>query len=301
MSHAIGIDIGGTNIKYGIADAGGNILYESLRSTGGALVQDSLKAVITELMQTAASMELSLAGIGIGVPAIMDGEIVTGCGENLPAIEGLALGSLLQQYAQLPVVMENDAGLMGLAELRFGAAKGLTDVVFLTVGTGIGGALVLNGGLYRGYRNRGAELGHIRVASPGRPCGCGASGCLEAHASVKALVRDYQDAGGETASDGRHIFSRFLAGEDAATMAMNRHFEYLGSGIASLINIFSPQKVVIGGGVTEAGDDYIRPIRQQALRIAMKETSAHTLIERALLGNKAGFLGAAARVFDEVF
>lgn len=294
--NAIGIDLGGTNIKYGIADAEGMVLYEGVRPTGGELVLDNLRSVIKELLQVAASREVSVGGIGIGVPAIMDGEVVTGCGENLPAIEGLALASLLQQYAQLPVMIENDAALMGLAEVRFGAAKGLTDVVFLTIGTGVGGALVLNGQLYGGYRNRGAELGHIRVASPGRPCGCGASGCLEAHASVKALVRDYLEAGGAEGADGRMLFSRFLAGDDAAVAAMNRHFEYLGSGIASLINIFSPQKVVIGGGVAEAGEEYIRPIRQQALRIAMKETSAHTLIERAMLGNKAGFLGGVARV-----
>jgi glucokinase len=295
MSYAIGIDLGGTNIKYGIVDAGGNILHEGVRATGRVL--DELKAIITGLGEAAASKGLSIDGIGIGVPALMDGEVVTGCGANLPGIEGLALGSMLQEYAGLPVVIGNDASFMGLAELRFGAAKGLTDVVFLTVGTGIGGALVVNGVLYSGYRGRGGELGHIRVASPGLPCGCGASGCLEAHASVKALVRDYVEAGGNGGSDGRLIFSRYLAGEDAAVAAMNLHFEYLGSGIASLINIFSPQKVIIGGGIAEAGGDYIGPVRQQALRLAMKETAAQTLIEPALLGNKAGFLGAAARVF----
>jgi glucokinase len=295
MSYAIGIDLGGTNIKYGIVDAGGNILHEGVRATGRVL--DELKAIITGLGEAAASKGLSIEGIGIGVPALMDGEVVTGCGANLPGIEGLALGSMLQEYAGQPVVIGNDASFMGLAELRFGAAKGLTDVVFLTVGTGIGGALVVNGALYSGYRGRGGELGHIRVASPGLPCGCGASGCLEAHASVKALVRDYAEAGGNGGSDGRLIFSRYLAGEDAAVAAMNLHFEYLGSGIASLINIFSPQKVIIGGGIAEAGGDYIGPVRQQALRLAMKETAAQTLIEPALLGNKAGFLGAAARVF----
>jgi len=295
MSYAIGIDLGGTTIKYGIVDAGGEILHEGLRATGRVLAE--LKAVITELGEVARTKGLSVEGIGIGVPALMDGEVVTGCGANLPEIEGLALGSVLQQYARLPVVIDNDASLMGLAELHFGAAKGLTDVVFLTVGTGIGGALVVNGGLYSGYRGRGGELGHIRVASPGLPCGCGASGCLEAHASVKALIRDYTDAGGNAGSDGRLIFARYLVGEAAAVTAMNLHFESLGSGIASLINIFSPQKVIIGGGIAEAGEDYIDPIRRRALYLAMKETAAHTLIEPALLGNKAGFLGAAARVF----
>jgi len=299
MSYAIGIDIGGTNIKYGIADADGGIVYEGLKATGRPL--ENLKKVIAACRQEALLRRLVIEGIGIGVPAILDGEIVTGCGENLPEIEGLALGVLLQQYAQLPVVVENDANLMGLAEQRFGAARGMIDVVFLTVGTGIGGALVLNGRLYGGHHNRGAELGHIRVDHPGLPCGCGASGCLEAHASVKALIRDYEEKGGEKGVDGRYVFARYLEGDGPAVKAMTRHFDYLGSGIASLINIFSPQKVVIGGGITEAGEDYIHPIRQRALSLAMKETAAHTLIEGALLGNKAGFLGAVARVFDGVF
>ena len=300
MSQAIGIDIGGTNIKYGIVGADGSIVYEGLRATGRPYVVENLKKVIEDCRQAALLRRLIIAGIGVGVPAILDGELVTGCGENLPEIEGLALGKLLQQYAQLTVVVENDANLMGLAEQRFGAARGMADVVFLTIGTGVGGALVLNGQLYGGHGNRGAELGHIRVDHPGLPCGCGASGCLEAHASVKALIRDYVDAGGENGVDGRHVFLRYLGGEKAAMMAMDRHFEYLGSGIASLINIFSPQKVVIGGGIADAGEEYIRPIRQKAISLAMKETAAYTLIEGAQLGNKAGFLGAAARVFDGV-
>jgi len=301
MSQAVGIDVGGTNIKYGIAGADGSIVYEGLKDTGRPHVLQRLQEVIAECREEALSRGLVIEGIGVGVPAIMDGEIVTGCGENVPEIEGLALGPLLQQNAQLPVVLENDASLMGLAEQRFGAARGMTDVVFLTVGTGIGGALILNGRLYGGYRNRGGELGHIRVASPGLPCSCGASGCLEAHASVKALIRDYLDMGGEKDADGRHVLLRYLAGDDVAVKVMHRHFEFLGSGIASLINIFSPQKVIIGGGIAEAGEDYVAPVRAEALRLAMKETSPHTLIEGAQLGNKAGFLGAVARVFDGVF
>jgi glucokinase len=297
MRYAIGLDIGGTNIKYGIVGEKGQVLYEDLRSTTAMPVPDNLKAVITELLIVASSQGLSISGIGVGVPAIIDQGIVTACGGNLPELEGMELGTMLQAYVQVPVVMDNDAQLMGLAELRFGAAKGLTDVVFLTIGTGIGGALVLNGALYSGHGNRGGELGHIRVASPGQPCDCGASGCLEAQASVKALIREYVSAGGEIAADGKLIFSHYAAGDQIAVTVMNRHFTYLGSGVASLINIFSPQKVVIGGGITEAGEDYIRPIRQHALALAMKETAAHTLIEGAMLGNKAGFLGAAAKVF----
>jgi len=298
MLYAAGIDVGGTNIKYGLVDEEGHILFEGLVATGGMMALENVRAVVEELKQAAVSAGVRIGGVGIGVPAIMEDGIVTGCGENLPAMEGLALGALLQEQTGMPVIVGNDASLMGLAELRYGAAKGLSDVVFLTIGTGIGGALVVKGALYSGYRNRGAELGHIRVASPGRTCGCGATGCLEAHASVKALIREYVEMGGAAHADGAFLFSQFQSGEALGREVMQRHFVYLGSGISSLINIFSPQKVVIGGGITEAGEGYIGPIRAEALRQAMKETSAHTVIEGALLGNKAGFLGAAASVLD---
>ena len=296
MSYAIGIDLGGTNIKYGITDAEGNLLYEGMKPTAAGFVIESLKDIVKELF----GMGFSIAGIGIGVPGIIDEGVVTGCAGNIPEIDGIRLGELIQEFSGIPVAMENDAALMGLAEFRFGAARGLSDVVFLTVGTGIGGALVVNGELYGGNRNRGGELGHIRVAYPGAPCSCGASGCMEAHASVTALVGDYlrvvQVGEQKDRPDGRSIFSAYLAGESAAVLVMHRHFEYLGAGIASLINIFSPQKVIVGGGITEAGEGYIRPIRERVFGMAMKETSAHTIIEGALLGNKAGWLGAAALI-----
>jgi glucokinase len=147
-------------------------------------------------------------------------------------------------------------------------------------------------------------LGHIIVALNGLPCGCGGRGCLEAHASVKALIEDYkgclmeyQKTGEDipqTEITGSLIISRYLDNQPAAVIALNRHFDYLGAGIAGLINIFSPQKLIIGGGISEAGDFYIGPIRQRAMERAMKETSLYTSIEGAQLGNKAGFMGAAA-------
>jgi glucokinase len=308
MSNAIGIDLGGTNIKYGIVDRDGNILYESMMPTGSDPVNprvlDNLKKTIAEMRHIASSNGLKIEGIGIGAPGIIDEGIVTACAGNLPEMEGMPLGRLLEEYAQIPVVVDNDANLMGLAETRFGAAKGMIDTVFLTIGTGVGGALVLNGKLYSGHRNRGTEMGHIRVAFPGNPCSCGGTGCLEAHASVTALIEEYKqlltgrESPAGTSVDGKFIVSRFHENEKAAVLAMNRHFEYLASAIAGLINIFSPQQVIIGGGITEAGDFYVHAIRQRALRMAMKETSVHTRIEPALLGNKAGFLGAAALVFD---
>ena len=338
MSCAIGIDLGGTYIKYGLVDQVGTILYESIRPTylpGGPpgdrspgdtpAVYDNIINALIELREFAVAKDLSPEGIGIGVPGIVDAGLVTGCATNLPDLEGMALGSRVEKQLGMPVCVENDANLMGLAEWKFGAARNLTDVIFLTIGTGIGGAMIVNGKLYAGYRNRGAELGHIIVALNGLPCGCGGRGCLEAHASVKALIEDYkgcldeyQKTGGDKAGEGKKegdkteeatpeteitgslIISRYLDDQPAAVIALNRHFDYLGAGIAGLINIFSPQKLIIGGGISEAGDLYIGPIRQRAMERAMKETSLYTSIEGAQLGNKAGFMGAAALVFNSL-
>jgi glucokinase len=303
MPYAIGIDLGGTNIKYGLADHLGNILYESIRPTymPDLTVYDNIAGIINGLKAFAVANGLTPAGIGIGVPALIDNGKLTGCFTNLPELEGMALGILLEQQSGIPVSVGNDANLMGLAEWKFGAARGATDAIFLTIGTGIGGAIVANGELYTGYRNRGAELGHIIVEAHGNPCGCGGSGCLEAHASVKALISDYNTLAGQTADiTGNTIVSQFLNNQQPAVQAMNRHFDYLGVGIAGLINIFSPQLIIIGGGISESGDFYINAIRDRAMKRAMKETSINTTIEAAQLGNKAGFLGAAAQVFNNI-
>ena len=307
MSYAIGIDLGGTNIKYGLADHLGNVLYDSIKPTylPGKSVYDNILDIVLELKAHAASNGLSPEGIGIGVPAIIDEGLVTACTANLPELEGMPLGSRLATQSGMRVSVGNDANLMGLAEWKFGAARNCTDAIFLTIGTGIGGAMLVNGKLYAGYRNRGAELGHIIVETDGRSCGCGGKGCLEAYASIKALIEDYKSnlpeqekdrLEKETVITGSLIISRYLENQPAAVLAMRHHFDYLTAGIAGLINIFSPQKLIIGGGISDAGDFYIQQIREQAMDRAMKETSLNTIVELAQLGNKAGFLGAAALV-----
>ena len=308
MQYAVGLDIGGTKIKYALVDQEGNIVYESISptqsGTGKERVLDNVRKAVKEVLDFAASGKMPVSGIGIGAPGIIDEGLVTGCIGNLPEMEGMPLGKLIEDFFRLPVVVENDANVMGLAEQRFGTARGMTDVIFLTIGTGIGGAMVLNGKLYAGYRNRGAEMGHVFVKFQGRVCSCGARGCMEAEASVQALIEEYRNLLIQNKMnipedlDGKLIVAQYLKNQDAAIIAMNHHFEYLSYGIAGFINVFSPQKVVIGGGISEAGDFYIEKIREKSLARAMKETSQHVSVELAQLGNKAGFLGAAALVFD---
>ncbi len=310
MNYAIGIDLGGTNIKYAIVSGDGTIVFESIKPTqaneGRDVVIQNILNCCEELLEYAIAHQMKVCGVGVGTPGIIDNGLVLGGAENLPEWESLPLGGILSRQLNMPVFVENDANMMGLAEVRFGAADNVDDAVFLTIGTGVGGAMVLNGELYGGHRNRGAELGHIMVNPDGAICDCGTKGCLEAHASVTSLIRDYKDAlvAGRHAMpdkiDGIHIMQKFKSGDACAQEAINLHMHYLAMGIASFINVFSPQKVIIGGGLSEAGDFYIDEVQKRTMKLAMKETSVFTQIVRANLGNKAGFIGAAALVFDKI-
>lgn len=310
MEYAISIDIGGTYIKYALIGIDGVIQFEGKCTTeperGRNHVIGKITHAIAQVQNWAEDSGLTISGIGIGTPGIIDNGLILGGAENLPEWESLPLAGILGKYFDMPIFIDNDANLMGLGEVRFGVKGNTSDVVFLTVGTGIGGALVLDGKLYGGHRNRGAELGHFIVDPNGASCSCGARGCLEAQASVKALVRDYMQlitSNGKkvnTEPDGKYIVEKYHEKEPEAIQAMNIHFNYLSAGIAGFINFFSPQKVVIGGGITEAGSFYIDELRARALKIAMKETQIFTEICPAELGNWAGCYGAAALVFDHL-
>ena len=308
MKNAIAIDIGGTNIKYALVEESGKILYESIcpstsSEADGAVGQ--LKKAVKEMLNYAAGNNLDVSGIGIGVPSVVDDGVVL-FANNLKEIDNKNLKKIIGEHFGIPVFVDNDANLMGLGESRYGNAKDSTDVVFLTIGTGIGGTLIINGQLWGGYRNRGTELGHSIICLDGKKCSCGALGCLEAYASVTALIEDYKEkltennieVAPDTIINGKYIVTQYLKNEECAVEVMNNHFKYIAAGLVGIINFFAPQKVILGGGITESGDFYIENITRLTMPQAMNETSEFVSIEAASLGNKAGFLGAAALVFD---
>jgi glucokinase len=308
MKLAVGIDLGGTLIKYALVNEKGTLLtyktHPTDANTSREKVIKNLEICAKEVLVKAKLESWDVLGIGVGIPGVVDNGVVQGGAENLPDWENLHFADVFKRKVGVPVWIENDANLMGLAEVKFGSCEGIKDAVFLTIGTGVGGAMILNGMLYSGYRNRGAELGHIIVEMNGEKCTCGARGCLQAHASIFALIRDYKNLLLKKKMklplkiDGEYIIKKYHLNDQVAMEVMNRHFDYLAIGVASFINIFGPQRIVIGGGISEAGDFYIDNVRHRALKIAMKETSVFTRIERASLGNKAGILGAAALVFE---
>ena len=308
MKNAIAIDIGGTNIKYALVDENGKILFESIcpstsSETDGAIGQ--LKRAIKEMLDYATVNDFEVSGIGIGVPSVVDDGVVL-FANNLKEIDNKDLKKIIGEHFGIPVFVDNDANLMGLGESRYGNAKDATDVVFLTIGTGIGGTLIINGQLWGGYRNRGTELGHSIIMLDGKKCSCGASGCLEAYASVTALIEDYKEKLSkknisftpEAKINGKYIVSQYLKNEECAVEVMNNHFKYIAAGLVGIINFFAPQKIILGGGITESGDFYLENITRLTMPQAMNETSEFVSIEAASLGNKAGFCGAAALVFD---
>lgn len=300
---AIGIDVGGSALKCGLVAEDGSLLRsfsEPLeKNAGEAGIIEQIVSCIKQAESTAHSCNGVISGVGIGFPGIVENNIVIGGADNLPGFEDLPLGALLETKTGYNIFLDNDANMMGMGEWIYGAAKGCSDIVFLTVGTGIGGALVINNQLYGGYKNRGTELGHIIIRHEGIPCSCGSRGCFEAYASVTALIDRYQLLVEEApeSADGKYIVEHYWQQDPAAIKALTYHLDHMAAGIAGYINIFSPEMVVIGGGISEAGEFYIRELRERVKNLAMPATSGQTTLMAAALGNKAGVQGCAAKVF----
>lgn len=309
MEVAIGIDLGGTSIKYALINKEGKFLFQGKLPSKAdvsaeAVIGQLIKAA--DLAKTFAENEgLIVKGIGIGTPGIVDdtNRIVLGGADNIAGWENLPLARMIEQSTGLPTILGNDANVMGLAEFTYGAAKGSTHVVFITVGTGIGGAVIIDGKLFNGFANRGTELGHVALIANGEPCSCGSVGCLETYASTSALVRKFADqckASGQTFDEeinGKLVVAQYHKGNPIAIACLDDHCFYLGRGISGFINIFSPQKIIIGGGLSEAGEFYMDKIRKEAFTHAMHDTAVNTEIMAAQLGNNAGCLGAVSLVF----
>lgn len=301
--YAVGIDLGGTFIKFALVSDSGEVIFTSKLAIGSSSTRDdileTIRKAIDMSMEVASHKSLPVSGIGIGSPGVCCDGVVVGGADNLNGWVDVHLSEMFSSKFNLPVLIDNDANVMGLGEAVFGAAQNCTDVIFLTVGTGIGGAIVADGKLYGGYKNRGTEMGHVTIDHKGIACNCGGRGCLEAYASTGALLRQYAEATGKNESelDGFYLVQQFKEGEEAAVKCMEEHTDYLGHGIAGFINTFAPQKVVIGGGISEAGQFYIDMIKKSAMSYAMPDCAANTDVVAATLGNMAGCLGAASLIF----
>ena len=289
----IGVDLGGTKILAGVVDRTGRIgaTREIATPTESQdAVLDALRAAIADVLEDDA------AAIGLGIPMNFDRR--TGLGlraTNLPLHDVDIAGPIRERFG-LPVGVENDGNAAALAEWRLGAGRGTSDLVMLTLGTGVGGGIVLDGRLYRGW----AELGHVVVVAGGPPCqgNCHGHGHLEAVASDHAADRAARELWGAEA-DAPLLVRRAREGDTAAVDALARIGELLGAAIGSLANVFDPELVVIGGGFGAAASDLVLgPARASARREAVQPADERVRIVEAELGEEAGLIGAALVAFE---
>lgn len=306
VKFAVGVELEGTFVRYALVSDKGEILLQGKLDVEGVASRGDIIEMLTKAIQTAVNKSreraVSVVGIGIGTPGIVCDGIVTGGAENLDGWQDINLEELFKQKFQLPVFVDNDANAMGLGEVVYGAAQGCSDAIFITIGAGIGGAIVVNGNLYGGYKNRGAEMGHVPIVHKGKKCVCGSRGCLEAYASTNALFQQYAEQVGVDARevDGVYLVERMKQGDLKAIQAMKEHTDMLGHAIAGFVNTFAPQRVVIGGGISEAGPYYIEQIKKAVMEYAMPDCRFYTDVVGAALGNSAGCIGAASLVFRNI-
>lgn len=304
VKYAVGVELSATFIKFALVSELGDILFQDKiqisKKATREVVLSVLHTAIHTTLKKAVKLEKPVSGIGIGTPGVIYKGVVVGGADNLNGWKNIYLASIFSKAFNLPVFVDNNANVMGLGETVFGAAGGCTDVVFISVGTGIGGAFVVDGRLYGGYRNRGGELGHITIDINGKKCNCGNHGCLEVYASTSALIQQYLNKTGkkELGVDEFYIVEKYLDDEEAAVECLNEHTRFLGHGVASFINVFAPQKVVIGGEISEVGDFYIGLVREAAFKYAKSDCAVNTEISGASLGGKAAVMGAASLVFS---
>ena len=309
----IGVDLGGTKLLAGVVDADLNVHSRVHRTVRGLDQRALLEATVEAVEEARAAATGEVTAVGFGIPCLIDQRRgMATMAVNLP-LRDVPFRDLMAERLGLPVEVDNDANVAALAEWRAGAAQGMSDAVVLTIGTGIGGGLILGGAPFRGSIGAGAELGHITIDLDGPPCQghCPNNGCLETLASGTALAREGKRIAGEQPdsalgqafADGREVTGALITelahdGDAASIEALTLIGTNLGVGIASYLNIFNPDVVVIGGGVIAAGELLLAPARAEAVRRALPTISQHTQIVPAQFGVEAGLVGAAALAFD---
>lgn len=308
MTLACGVDVGGTKILGGVVDERGRIV-EELRVESPATDVEAIESAIAGLVKELASRH-DIASVGVGAAGYIDKARSTVMFAPNIAWRDVNLKADLEEHVGLPVVIENDANAAAWGEFRYGAGEAVDDLLLITVGTGVGGGLVLDGSLYRGAFGVGAEIGHMRMVPDGILCGCGNHGCFEMYASGTALVREVraagaagsrlaagllERAGGDPAAiTGPLITQAAQDGDPFALESLAELGRWLGEGIASLTAVLDPAMVVIGGGVSEAGDLLLEPTRASfASQLTGRGHRPMLEISKATLGNRAGLIGAA--------
>ena len=309
MSLSIGVDVGGTKVLGGVVDISGKIIKSIRVDTpreGGTAVTRAIAGVVKELAD-----EFSLSKAGIAVPGYVSSDRQTVLGiPNIKNWHEFNLRNDLYDLLKFETIVENDANAAAWAEYRFGSGIGEKTVIILTIGTGLGGGIVVDGELYRGANGTAAEFGHMRVVPNGIPCGCGVDGCFEKYASgtglmlhTKKLIDENPEAAKTLLAKGdgtfagllgKHITEAAISGDSLSREALAITGSWIGAGVATLAQILDPSLVVIGGGVVEAGDLLLEPARAAMEKLMpFRGQHPHPKIVGAQLLNDAGLVGVA--------
>ncbi len=309
--YRIGVDIGGMSVKIGVVDEKGKIVRQDRVKTleTADKVIKSMAGLIDKILKEEKVSLNEVSGIGIGCPGAVSRE--KGMVEYLPNLGWykVPLEKKLKKYFNLPIVISNDANVATLAEVKYGVAKKYNSAVMFTLGTGIGGGVVIDGKLYEGGHSRGTELGHMTLVLGGMECTCGRNGCIECYCSATALIRQTKEAmekdkksemwnfvnGDINAVDGRTAFECEKKGDKSAKLVVDTYVKYLGESILNMLNIFRPEAFILGGGVSAQGKNLTDKLTAycEKFEYGYKE-APKTVILTAKLGNDAGIIGAAA-------
>jgi len=311
---AIGIDLGGTFIKAGVVNESGKIVTRTSVPTG---VSDGAEAVVQRMAEAADQVRRDanvawngVGAVGIGSPGVLDlkgGTVLIS--PNLVCLQGTNLRGAVERslgVEGLPVVLENDANAAAYGEKWAGAGSDVNTLIMFTLGTGIGGGIILDGRIWHGTHGFAGELGHMSIVADGAPCGCGNRGCVEAYASASAMVRRLREAieaGAESSLgkrldsgepvEGKHVYEAAVAGDAAAQGIIEETGRFLGVAATNVIHIFNPELVLFAGGMTGAGDMLLNPIREEAEARTFEAAFQRARVAFAELGNDAGLIGAA--------
>ena len=307
----IGVDVGGTNLVAGLVDREGTILYKTGKPVDRALTAEQLCDAIADLALLACRQggrePEEIEAVGVGIPGLVDnktGMVVQTA--NMP-FRDTPFRTRFQARWDVPVYLGNDANCAAIGEYWAGAAKGCSPAVVITLGTGIGGGMVVDGKLFTGFANSGMEVGHMVIYPGGQPCGCGNRGCWEQYGSATALIRMtreemercpdsllWQLCGGDLSQvQGRTSFQGAAQGDPASGRILERYREGLSLGLINLVNLLQPQVICLGGGISNAEDALLLdPVREQVEQGAYDKNTPVRVV-RAALGNDAGVVGAA--------
>jgi len=316
--YVVGVDLGGTNIKLGILSESGEVVARNSIPTepegGPDHVIDRIARAALEIIDQAGLKKGEVLAVGIGAPGSMshsEGLIISP--PNLPGWHNVPLRDLVADKTGLPANLENDANAAAYGEFWAGAGKGTSDMVLFTLGTGIGGGVIIAGNLVRGAFDNAAELGHMIVQPGGRLCGCGQHGCLEAYASAHFTAVRAEEAiraGADSALKSRldrgesieceHVVEAAVAGDALASKIWDETCRYLAIACVNMQHFSNPQKILFAGGMIGAGEHLLEPVRKYFRELTWKAAEDFPSIELATLGNDAGFIGAAGLALSEV-